>query len=151
MRCVAITVCYSDPDDEQHDVQFREQWEAWHPDVPLITLHTRHRSLGPPVVEYLRAREQEDPHRRVVVLIPEVQPEHWWRWFLHNQRGYVLNRAVANGTENVVHLPRSGSGWPTWPRTRSRAACRRIATAAPGRAPHLPAHPAVAGVGGSCH
>ena len=101
-QVVAVTVCYSDPDDEQHDVHFREQWEAWHPGVPLVTLHTRHRSLGPPVVEYLQAREQENPHRRVVVLIPEVQPEHWWRWFLHNQRGYVLNRAITSGTQNVV-------------------------------------------------
>ena len=68
----------------------------------LVSLHTAHRSLGSPMVEFLRAREQEDPHRRVVVVIPEVQPEHWWRWFLHNQRGFVLNRAVAAGTENVV-------------------------------------------------
>ena len=29
------------------------------------------------------------PRRRVVVLIPEVQPA-WWRWILHNQRGFVL-------------------------------------------------------------
>ena len=54
------------------------------------------------MVEYLRAREQEDPQRRVVVVIPEVQPEHWWRWFLHNQRGFVLNRAIVAGTDNVV-------------------------------------------------
>ncbi len=54
------------------------------------------------MVEYLRAREQEDPHRRVVVVIPEVQPQHWWRWFLHNQRGFVLNRAIVAGTDNVV-------------------------------------------------
>ncbi len=99
---VAMTVCYSDPDDEQHHSRFREQWEAWNPGVPLVTLHTRRRSLGPPVVDYVRAREQEDLRRRVVVLIPEVQPEHWWLWFLHNQRGSVLNRAIMNGTENVV-------------------------------------------------
>ena len=37
-----------------------------------------------------------------LALIPEVQPEHWWRWFLHNQRGFVLNRAVVDGTDNVV-------------------------------------------------
>jgi hypothetical protein len=53
-------------------------------------------------VDYLRAREQEDSRRRVVVVIPEVQPEHWWRWFLHNQRGFVLNRAIVTGTDNVV-------------------------------------------------
>ena len=99
---VAVTICYHDPDDEETTERFRTQWEEWDPGVPLVTLHTMHRSLGPPVVEYLRAREQEDPHRRVVVVIPEVQPEHWWRWFLHNQRGFVLNRAVVAGTDNVV-------------------------------------------------
>ena len=61
-----------------------------------------YRALGPPIVDYLRAREREDSRRRVVVVIPEVQPEHWWRWFLHNQRGFVLNRAIVTGTDNVV-------------------------------------------------
>ena len=53
-------------------------------------------------MDYLRAKEVENPHRRIVALIPEVQPEHWWLWFLHNQRGAVLNRAIMNGTDNVV-------------------------------------------------
>ena len=104
-QVVAITVCYADPDDpddQQHHASFDAAWQAWDPDVPLVTLHSKRRSLGPPVVDYLRAREMEDLHRRVVTLIPEVQPEHWWRWFLHNQRGAVLNRAITSGTENVV-------------------------------------------------
>jgi hypothetical protein len=99
---VAITVCYGDPESREHDAKFHEQWEAWNPGVPLASLYPPNRSLGPAVVDYVRAREQEDPHRRVVVLIPEVQPEHWWRWFLHNQRGAVLNLAITSGTENVV-------------------------------------------------
>ena len=99
---VAVTICFHGAEDERADASFRAQWEAWDPDVPLVTLHTPHRALGPPIVDYLRAREQEDPHRRVVVVIPEVQPEHWWRWVLHNQRGFVLNRAVVAGTDNVV-------------------------------------------------
>ena len=99
---VAVTICYQEAEEEEADAGFRAQWEAWDPDVPLITLPTMHRALGPPIVDYLRAREREDPHRRVVVVIPEVQPEHWWRWFLHNQRGFVLNRAVVEGTDNVV-------------------------------------------------
>jgi len=36
------------------------------------------------------------------VLIPEVQPDHWWRWILYNQRGLVLQRAIQRGTSNVV-------------------------------------------------
>ena len=36
------------------------------------------------------------------MLIPEVQPMHPWQWILHNQRGVVLDRAIRQGTENVV-------------------------------------------------
>ena len=99
---VAVTVCYGDPDDEEVDVHFREEWEAWHPNVPLITLRTPHRSLAPPVVKYLRQVEGDGRYHRLLVLIPEVQPEHWWRWILYNQRGLVLQRAIQRGTTNVV-------------------------------------------------
>jgi amino acid transporter len=104
-KVIAVTVCYDNPDrveDQQHHAQFDAEWHAWDPDVPLVTLHSAKRTLGPPIVDYLRAKEVENPHRRIVVLIPEVQPEHWWLWFLHNQRGAVLNRAIMNGTDNVV-------------------------------------------------
>jgi amino acid transporter len=99
---IAVTVCFGDPEDEDQDVEFREQWEAWHPDVPLITLRTPHRSLAPPVVKYLRRLEDDGRYHQLVVLIPEVQPDHWWRWILHNQRGIVLQRAIQRGTTNVV-------------------------------------------------
>ena len=102
---VAVTICYDDPDDEQTTEHFRAQWEEWNPGVPLVTLRTPHRSLGPPVVEYLRARESEDPHRRILVVIPEVQPKHWWRWFLHNQRGFVLSQAITHGHRQRGGLP----------------------------------------------
>jgi hypothetical protein len=99
---VAVTVCFADPDEEQVHASFRDQWEQWHPDVALITLHTPHRSLGPPIVKYLRTLEQEERYQRLVVLIPEVQPASPWQWILHNQRGVVLDRAIRQGTENVV-------------------------------------------------
>jgi amino acid transporter len=99
---VAVTVCYASPDDEQVDVHFREQWEAWHPNVPLITLRAHHRALAPPVVKYLQRLEQEDRYHRLFVLIPEVRPARWWQWILHNQRGFLLARAIQRGTGNVV-------------------------------------------------
>ncbi len=55
---VAVTVCYADRDDAQVDANFRDQWEEWHPDVPLRTLRSQHRSLGPPIVEFLRDLER---------------------------------------------------------------------------------------------
>jgi amino acid transporter len=99
---VAVTVCYPSLDDEAADVHFRDDWEAWHPNVPLVTLHAQHRSLAPPVVSYLRQVEAEDRHDRLLVLIPEVRPAHPWQWILHNQRGGVLQRAIQRDTVNVV-------------------------------------------------
>jgi amino acid transporter len=99
---VAIYVCFNDPESHEAETEFRRRWEQWGPDVPLITLHSHHRSLGPPVVEYLRALEDEDASRRLVVLIAEMEPTRWWEWFLHNQRGVVLDRAIRRGTDNVV-------------------------------------------------
>jgi amino acid transporter len=98
----AVTVSYTDQADEEAEAEFRRRWQEWHPDVPLITLGSSHRSLGPPVVEYLRGLEGDDRYRRLVVLIPEVQPVHPWLRVLFNQRGTVLDRAIRQGTTNVV-------------------------------------------------
>jgi amino acid transporter len=102
---VAVTVVFTDeadnPDDVP-DVQFREQWEAWRPDVPLVTLRSAHRSLAKPIVGYLRSVEAGGKYQRLVVLIPEVEPSRPWEWVLHNQRGIILERAIRRGTSNVV-------------------------------------------------
>jgi amino acid transporter len=98
----AVTVSYADQEDEQADVDFRTQWTDWHPDVPLVTLTTHHRALGPPVIDYLRGLERDEKSRRLVVLIPEVQPRRWWLRILFNQRGTVLEHAIRHGTSGVV-------------------------------------------------
>jgi amino acid transporter len=98
----AVTVSYADQEDEEAAAHFRDQWAAWHPDVPLVTLTSPHRSLGPPIVDYLREQERDEQFRRLVVLIPEVQPMHPWLRVLFNQRGAVLDRAIRRGTTNVV-------------------------------------------------
>ncbi|HEU5419840.1 MAG TPA: APC family permease [Streptosporangiaceae bacterium] len=98
----AITVSYTDHTDEEAQALFRQRWQDWHPDVPLITLVTRHRSLGPPIVAYLRDLEATETARRIVVLIPEVQPARVYLRVLFNQRGGVLDRAVRRGTTHVA-------------------------------------------------
>ncbi|HEY6295370.1 MAG TPA: APC family permease [Streptosporangiaceae bacterium] len=99
---VAVTVCFTDADAEAADVSFRQRWEEWHPNVPLITLRTSHRSIAPPIVRYLSQIEAEDTYHRLVVLIPEVQPKRFWYALLFNQRGVILDRAIRRGTANVV-------------------------------------------------
>jgi len=102
---IAVTVVYTDEADDPDDVpdvDFRPQWEAWCPGVPLLTLRSAHRSLAKPIVHYLRSVEADDKYHRLVVLIPEVEPSKAWEWILHNQRGIILDRAIRRGTSNVV-------------------------------------------------
>ncbi|HLQ54969.1 MAG TPA: APC family permease [Streptosporangiaceae bacterium] len=117
---VAVTVCYADPEDTQVEAHFRDRWDAWHPNVPLITLRSEHRSLAPPIVDYLRKIENEDRYHRLVVLIAEVQPARPWQRILYNQRGFVLDRAIQRGTVNVVicrlHFKLSAVSRPPAPR-----------------------------------
>jgi amino acid transporter len=99
---VAVTVCFTDAEDEAADVSFRDQWEQWHPNVPLITLSSAHRAIAPPIVKYLGTLEAQDTYQQLVVLIPEVQPKRFWYYLLFNQRGVILDRAIRRGTANVV-------------------------------------------------
>jgi amino acid transporter len=100
-RVTAVYICYGDQEDEPTR-RFKQAWDQWDPQIPLVTLFSPHRSLGEPIVSYLRQQEQHDPHRRLVVLIAELEPMRPWQWILHNQRGLVLDRAIRNGTDNVV-------------------------------------------------
>lgn len=100
---VAVTVVFTDEDEERPpDVTFRDQWEDWHPDVPLVMLKSAKRSLSKPLVKYLAEVGRDDRYHRLVVLIPEVEPRSPWQWVLHNQRGVLLDRAVRHGTQDVV-------------------------------------------------
>ena len=98
----AVNVHFTDPEDEKADEAFRRRWEEWHPNVPLVTLHSAHRSIAQPIVKYLSRLEGEEQYHQLVVLIPEVQPPRFWDYLLFNQRGVILERAIRRGTANVV-------------------------------------------------
>src|SRR5262245_28153063 len=101
-QVIAVTVIFGDEEYTEAGARLRQQWEEWNPGVRLVTLHSRRRSLGAPIVDFLRDLETGDKFHRIVVLIPEVQPARPWQRILHNQRGFVLDRAIQKGTVNVV-------------------------------------------------
>ncbi len=70
--------------------------------MPLLSLRSIRRSLGPPVVEFLRELERAATYDQLVVLIPEVQATKPWHRILQNQRGFVLEQAIQHGTDHVV-------------------------------------------------
>jgi amino acid transporter len=100
---IAVTVVFTDSDEDQApEVSFHNEWQAWNPGVQLLTLRSAHRSIAEPIVNYLRMVEAEDKYHRLVVLIPEIQPDRWWQALLHNQRGVILGRAIRRGTRRVI-------------------------------------------------
>jgi hypothetical protein len=99
---IAVNVCYDDPEDDAANKKLHEQWEQWKPGARLVTLHTSQRSLGPPIVAYLRELEQTNSRDELLVLIPEIQAVRPWQRVLHNQRGFVLEQAIQHGTNNVI-------------------------------------------------
>jgi amino acid transporter len=96
----AITVVY--PDDGAAADRMADDWAAWDPGVPLVTLASSSRSLTRPIVDYLRRVAAEEEHERLVVLIPEMHLPHPWQRLLQNQRGAVLDRAVRHYTDAVI-------------------------------------------------
>lgn len=98
----AVYICYEGEEEDEATTRFKQQWAQWDHKVPLVTLSSPHRTLGPPIVAYLRKLEGEDADRRLVVLIAELEPMRPWEWILHNQRGVVLDRAIRRGTTDVV-------------------------------------------------
>jgi amino acid transporter len=94
---VAVHVGYDDEPEVADGL--REQWEAWHPEVPLTMITSYDRDLGRPFADFLRSDVGD---RHVFVLIADVEPAHWWERMLRNNRGNVLERAVRRNTPAVV-------------------------------------------------
>jgi amino acid transporter len=98
-RVIAVHVVFdTEPEDHAAARQFQQRWSRWQPDVSLVLLESTHRELGPPITRYLRSLDEE----HTIVLIGEVQPEHWWERPLFNRRGGTVARHVGRHTDAVV-------------------------------------------------
>lgn len=98
-RVIAVHVVFgTEPNEVAAAREFQQHWSQWQPDAPLVLLDSAHRVLGPPIARYVRSLDEE----HVIVLIGEVQPEHWWERPLFNRRGSVVARHVGRHTRAVV-------------------------------------------------
>ena len=95
-KVVAVHVAFDDDQALSEDLQRR--WREWRPEVPLVTVQSEHRELGPPLVEYVRRLQVKHP----IVLIGEVEPDHWWEHPLFNRRGGVVARCLARHTDATI-------------------------------------------------
>jgi amino acid transporter len=56
----------------------------------LITLPSPYRFIVVPIVQFVLELSEKNPDRRIVVVIPELVEDHWYEYFLHNQRARLL-------------------------------------------------------------
>ncbi len=96
---IAVSTVFADDPDAPERLQ--AEWDAWDPGVRLAILRTEYHSLVHPIVRFLRSLEQQ-PGRRIVVLVPVVVPRHWRHRLLHNQLDLVLRTALARQPGIVV-------------------------------------------------
>jgi len=55
-----------------------------------------------PVVQFILDLSKKNPGRSIVVVIPELMEDRWFEYFLHNQRGRLLEWVLlARGNERI--------------------------------------------------
>lgn len=86
-------------DPDEHSELLREDWERY-VEQPFRdcgkqppTLHmlpSPYRFIIIPVVQYVLDLSSQNPGRSIIVVIPELVEDRWYEYFLHNQRGRLL-------------------------------------------------------------
>ena len=68
----------------------------------LQLLPSPYRFVIIPIVQYVLDLSKKHPTRSIVVVIPELVEDRWYEYFLHNQRGRLLEWALlARGNERI--------------------------------------------------
>jgi amino acid transporter len=99
---------------ENHSELLRDDWERYvkkpfveaGADPPQLTiLPSPYRLVIVPIVQYVLQLSEKHPERRIVVVIPQLVEDHWYEYFLHNQRGRLLAWALlAQGNQRIFTL-----------------------------------------------
>jgi amino acid transporter len=79
--------------------------EAGLPPPRLTVLPSPYRFVVVPLVKFVLELSAKYPERRIVVVIPELVERRWYEYFLHNQRGRMLELLLlVHGNKRVFSL-----------------------------------------------
>jgi amino acid transporter len=76
--------------DAESAAELRQRWSELGGGAELVIVESPYRALIKPLLRYLDALQRQDPDRRLLVVLSEVVPKHWWDNFLHNQTALRL-------------------------------------------------------------
>jgi len=72
-------------------------------DPELVTIPSNYRFVLSPLMEYILQLEDENPGRKVAVILPEMVVAHWWENALHGQRVQLLKfMLLLRGNQRIV-------------------------------------------------
>ena len=79
----------------------REKGDITEPE--LVTIPSNYRFIIAPLMDYILKLEDDNPGRKVAVLLPELVVRHWWENALHNQRVQLLKLfLLVRGNQRIV-------------------------------------------------
>jgi amino acid transporter len=98
-------------DPSEHSELLQDDWEHYvekpfrdaGKEPPLLrVLPSPYRFVIVPIVQFVLDLSKKNPARSIVVIIPELVEDRWYEYFLHNQRGRLLEWALlARGNERI--------------------------------------------------
>jgi amino acid transporter len=69
----------------------------------LVTIPSNYRFIITPLMDYILELEEQNPGRKVAVILPELVVRHWWENALHNQRVQLLKLLLLlKGNQRIV-------------------------------------------------
>jgi hypothetical protein len=110
-----IKVVHVHSEDEPHGID--QDWnekilapieEGGFPHPELVTIPSTFRFVISPLMDYILRLEEENPERKVAVLLPELVVRHWWENLLHNRRADLLKAILllrGNRRIIVINIP----------------------------------------------
>jgi amino acid transporter len=98
----------------EHSELLQEEWKRYveapfrttsKPVPKLVMLPSPYRFIIAPLVQYAVDLSAKHPDRRILVVIAALVEDRWYEYFLHNQRGRLLEWALlVHGNERIVTL-----------------------------------------------
>src|SRR6266568_1617197 len=104
-----VIALHVEPD--EHSELLREDWEryveqpfraAGREPPKLCLLPSPYRFIIIPIIQFVLELSKKHPDRSIIVVIPELVEDKWYEYFLHNQRGRLLEWVLlARGNERI--------------------------------------------------
>ncbi|PEA86408.1 APC family permease [Bacillus thuringiensis] len=97
---IAVYVAF----DKESEMNMREKWREWKPNIRLITAVSPYRSLIRPIAKVVSTIQNKTKQNdyTVTVLIPQFIVKKRWHYFLHNQSGVLLRMYLLYKKNTIV-------------------------------------------------